>query len=82
MVNSSLDFRLGCKLRLLKGKLKEWSRENFGEQINRKNSLLSELTELDLAQETRGLTDEEPMIRATIMVELEVMAKNEEASWR
>lgn len=32
--------------------------------------------------ESRDLTEEEMMVRATIVVELEDMAKNEEAKWR
>lgn len=40
------DFILSNKLKLLKNKLKEWSKSNFGELVNKKNSLLNELAEL------------------------------------
>jgi len=44
--------------------------------------LLEELTERDLLQESRELSEEEIMVRTTIVVELEELAKNEESKWR
>ncbi|WMV58251.1 hypothetical protein MTR67_051636 [Solanum verrucosum] len=76
------DYILNIKLRMLKQKLKEWSKSNFGELTSKKNSLLEELAEIDLIQETRELTEDEVIIRATIVVELEELAKNEESKWR
>lgn len=76
------DYKLSVKLRNLKQKLKVWSKATFGEQVSRKNSLLNELAELDLIQDNRSLTEDEMMIRATVVVELEELAKNEEARWR
>lgn len=76
------DFQLVNKLKLLRNKLKEWSRTNLGELVNKKNSLLNELTELDQIQDNRQLNEDEMMIRATVMVEPEELAKNEETSWR
>ncbi|KAK6780581.1 hypothetical protein RDI58_022765 [Solanum bulbocastanum] len=62
--------------------LKDWSKTNFGEMTNKKNSFLEELAGIDLTMESRDLCAEEMMVRATIVVELENMAKNEEAKWR
>lgn len=76
------DYKLNVKLRMLKQKLKDWSKTTFGEMTNKKNSLLEELAGIDLTMESRDLTEEEMMVRATIVVELEDMAKNEEAKWR
>ncbi|KAG5595783.1 hypothetical protein H5410_037015 [Solanum commersonii] len=59
---------------MLKHKLKDWSKTNFGEITNKKNSLLEELAGIDLTMESRDLSE------ATIVVELENMAKNEEAN--
>ncbi|WMV38581.1 hypothetical protein MTR67_031966 [Solanum verrucosum] len=67
---------------MLKQKLKEWSGVTFGELINKKNKLLNELAEIDLIQNDRMLTEDEMIIRATILVELEELAKNEESRWR
>lgn len=63
------DYRLNIKLRMLKQKLKERSKSNFGELTSKKNSLLEELAETDLIQETRELTEDEVILRATIVVE-------------
>lgn len=76
------DYKLSFKLRVMKQKLKEWSKNTFGELINKKNNLLEELAEIDLAQESRDLSVDEMMVRATIIVELEELAKNEESRWR
>lgn len=59
--------KLCSKLRLLKNKLKQRSRTNFGILANKKNNILTELADLDQIQEDRNLT-EEMLIRATILV--------------
>ncbi|WMV37218.1 hypothetical protein MTR67_030603 [Solanum verrucosum] len=82
VVEGCPDYRLSNKLKMLKQKLKEWSKQTFNERTRRKNSLLEELSELDKIQEERELFEDEVLIRATILVELEVLAKQEEASWR
>ncbi|WMV18073.1 hypothetical protein MTR67_011458 [Solanum verrucosum] len=53
-----------------------------GELSTKKNNLLAELADIDLAQNTRNLNEDEMMVRATVLVELEKLAKNEEARWR
>lgn len=37
------DYKLKVKLRMLKQKLKDWSKATFGEMSNKKTSLLEEL---------------------------------------
>lgn len=63
---------------MLKQKLKVWSWKTFSEMANRKNNLLEELAVLDRTREDRDLSQEELMVRATILVELEVLAKHDE----
>uniref|UniRef100_A0A0V0IG31 Putative ovule protein n=1 Tax=Solanum chacoense TaxID=4108 RepID=A0A0V0IG31_SOLCH len=75
------DYKLSSKLKMTKTKLKDWSK-NFSEAAHRKNCLLEELAELDRIQNDRILNDEEMVIKTTTLVELEVLAKYEEASWR
>ncbi|WMV51646.1 hypothetical protein MTR67_045031 [Solanum verrucosum] len=82
VVEGCPDFKFSMKLKMLKHKLKEWSRVTFGELNNKKNILLSELAEMDLIQNDRVLTEDEMMIRATVLVELEELTKNEESRWR
>ncbi|WMV09464.1 hypothetical protein MTR67_002849 [Solanum verrucosum] len=82
MVEGCPDFKLCAKLEVLKQKLKIWSKFVLGEHTNRGNTLLQELAELDLAQDNRVLTEDEMVVKATILVELEVLAKNEESTWR
>lgn len=74
------DYILSAKLKMLKLKLKEWSKNTFCETSSRKNNLLEELADPDKLPDNRDLTEEKIMMRATILVELEVLAKNEEAS--
>lgn len=70
------------KLKMLKQKIKEWSKIVCGELGTKKSNLLAELADIDLAQDTRTLNEDEMMVRATVIVELEKLAKNEEAWWR
>lgn len=49
-----------------------------GDLRNKKNRLLSELADIDLTQDSRHLTEDELMVRAIVLVELEELAKIEE----
>ncbi|XP_059284325.1 uncharacterized protein LOC132037735 [Lycium ferocissimum] len=82
LVEGCPDYIFCTKLKMLKQKLKDWSKTTSGELTNRKNSLLNELAEIDLRTDQRELSEDEMMIRATVLVELEELAKNEESSWR
>lgn len=62
------DYKLSSKLKMLKQKLKDWSKKNFSEAAHRKNCLLEELAELDRIQNDRILNDEEMVIKTTILV--------------
>jgi len=79
VVEGCPDYKLSMKLKLLKQKLKEWSKQVGGVLGTKKNKLLSELGDIDLAQDSRLLTEDELMVRATILVELEELAKIEES---
>lgn len=71
------DYILASKLRLLKIKLKEWSKTvqcNLGMQ--------KQLADLDTIQDQRTLSDEESYLRAVLTVEFEEIAKREEVTWR
>ncbi|KAG5602255.1 hypothetical protein H5410_033625 [Solanum commersonii] len=76
------DYKLSVKLNMLKKKLKDWSKSVCGELCNMKDSLLKELADIDLAQNTRTLSEDELLVRAAVLVELEDLAKNEESRWR
>ncbi|WMV57474.1 hypothetical protein MTR67_050859 [Solanum verrucosum] len=76
------DYILACKLRLLKDKLKEWSKTVHGNLGMQKQSILNQLAELDLIQDQRILSDDESYLRAVLTVEFEENAKREEVAWR
>ena len=76
------DYRLNVKLKMLKEKFKKWSKANFGKIVNKKKNLQEKLAEIDELKGTRDLTEDEIMIRATIVVELEELKKVEESRWR
>lgn len=82
MIEGYPDYRFNIKLKMLTQKLKEWSKSNFEELTKKKNRLLKELAEIDLILQSRDLTKDEMMVRATIVVELEELAKHEESKWR
>lgn len=76
------DHILACKLKALKGKLKEWSRTNMGNLGTQKTQILSELVRLEAIQENRVLTEEETTLKASLLMEYEEHLKNEEIAWR
>ncbi|KAG5577642.1 hypothetical protein H5410_057776 [Solanum commersonii] len=73
---------LSLKLRMLKKKITEWSKLACGGLDIKKRNLLAEFADIDLVQDTRALNEDEMIVRTTVLVELEKLAKNEEARWR
>lgn len=76
------DYILACKLKALKGRLKEWSQSNYGNVEIRKNLILHQISELDAIQQLRGLNEEQKIKRANLFMEFEENAKREEIAWR
>ena len=76
------DYILACKLKALKEKLKEWSRNEQGNLKLQKNNLLNQMVELESHQSNRVLTEEEIEKKATLFIEYEGCLKNEEVAWR
>lgn len=69
-------------MRLLKVKLKEWSKTVHGNLGMQKKSILNQLADLDLIHDQRTLSDDESYLRAVLTVEFEENAKREEVAWR
>ncbi|XP_070017179.1 uncharacterized protein [Nicotiana sylvestris] len=76
------DYILACKLKALKGKLKEWSRSSEGNLGLQKSKLLSQLAGFEATQQLRALTEEESVRKAVTLMEIEEQLKNEESAWR
>ncbi|KAG5617008.1 hypothetical protein H5410_016832, partial [Solanum commersonii] len=76
------DYILACKLKLLKVKLKEWSKTVHGNLGMQKQSILNQLAKLDQIQDQRILSDDESYLRTVLTVEFEENAKREEVAWR
>ncbi|WMV29916.1 hypothetical protein MTR67_023301 [Solanum verrucosum] len=70
------------KLKMLKERLKEWSRNNRGNWKQRKGDILNQLATLEAIQEQRALTDDEAMQKSNLALEFEEVARNEEIAWR
>lgn len=76
------DYLLACKLKALKGKLKEWSREEKGNLSLQRSTWLSRMAAMDIIIERRALTEEEASEKAATFVEFEELLKNEEIAQR
>ncbi|WMV37868.1 hypothetical protein MTR67_031253 [Solanum verrucosum] len=73
---------LSCKLRFLKHKLKEWNTANGRNLKAKKVDILYQISSLDTIQEQRLLSEDELLLKASLKMEYEEVAKNEEISWR
>jgi hypothetical protein len=69
-------------LKVLKGDLKEWNQQVFGDVGVRRQHLECELEALDLKESLTSLSDEERIRREDCKLELEKVAQLEEVSWR
>nr|XP_009804761.1 PREDICTED: uncharacterized protein LOC104249929 [Nicotiana sylvestris] len=76
------DYILACKLKALKGKLKEWSRSSQGNLALQKTNLLSQIAAFDSIQDIRALTEDESVKKTSLLMEYEEHIKNEEIAWR
>lgn len=81
-VTGAPDYILAVKLKMLKGKLKEWNLNNYGSLENRKTEILNEVQNLDRSQEQRNLTKDELVLKTSLEMEFEEMSKFEEIAWR
>ena len=76
------SFVLAQKLKALKGDLKAWNKQVFGDVGIRRQHLECELQALDLKKSLASLSDEERIRREDCKIELEKVAQLEEVSWR
>lgn len=76
------DYILAYKLKMLKVKLKEWNVLNGGSLKRKKTELLNQIQNLDLLQEQRPLNEAELLEKASLHMEFQDIAKNEEIAWR
>jgi hypothetical protein len=78
----SPSFVLAKKLQALKGEIKKWNREEFGNVGARTKAWAEELELLDSIEEGRGLSEEEKERRRGLALELEASLLQEEICWR
>jgi hypothetical protein len=76
----SPSFVLAKKLRALKGEIKRWSIEEFGNMEARNKAWAEELKLLDRFEEDRGLSEEEKERRRVLATNLEASLLQEKIS--
>jgi hypothetical protein len=77
----SPSFILDKKLSALKGEIKRWNREVFGNVGVRNKAWAEELESLDRIEEVRRLSEEEKERRRVLVSDLEASLLQEEISW-
>jgi hypothetical protein len=80
--NGTPSFVLAQKLKTLKGDLKFWNKQVFGDVGVKRQQLECELQLLDEKESESSLSDEERLRREECKLELEKVAHMEEVSWR
>ena len=76
------SFVVASKLKYLKGKLKVWNRESFGDIKVKKCKLLESINSLDLKEESSGLNSEELEQRSVARADWGKVSFLEEIFWR
>ncbi|KAK9930230.1 hypothetical protein M0R45_027274 [Rubus argutus] len=74
--------KLMKKLKFLKGKVKQWSKEEFRELGKVKQELEAKLIEIDLEEGRGGLDDTQRREREALRFQFEELVFKEEAFWR
>ena len=78
----SPSFILAKKLQVLKGEIKRWNLEVFGNVEIRNKAWAEELESLDRSDEERGLSEEEKERQRALASKLEASLLQEEICWR
>ncbi|WMV13599.1 hypothetical protein MTR67_006984 [Solanum verrucosum] len=81
-IEGRAGYILAEKMKLLKVKMKEWSKENKGNWRQRKEDILSQIANWEIIQEHKMLTDDEILQKANLAMEFEEIAKKEEIAWK
>ncbi|WMV14420.1 hypothetical protein MTR67_007805 [Solanum verrucosum] len=81
-VNGRPGYILAEKLKMLKVKLKEWSKVNRGNWKQRKEDILNQISKWETVQEQRPLTDDELIQKTHLAMEFEEVVKKEEIAWK
>ena len=68
------SYVLACKLKALKGDLKQWNEHVFGDVAFRKKSLLIELLDIDMRKEMQVLTQEDKARRLVVKSNIDFLA--------
>ncbi|WMV41450.1 hypothetical protein MTR67_034835 [Solanum verrucosum] len=76
------DFVLVTKLKVLKTKLKDWSKSVQGNLRIQKQLVLAKLVELEEIQEHRTLQEKEIVSRMTLLNDFEDISRKEEIAWQ
>jgi len=76
------DYILASKLKALKHKLKEWNRSEQGSLGQQRKNVLEKLAVVENIATDRALTEDEATEKATLLLKLEGLIKNEEIYWR
>ncbi|XP_057443779.1 uncharacterized protein LOC130735927 [Lotus japonicus] len=67
------------KLKSLRGNLKQWNQEVFGDLRDKRNAAVQKLNELDLKEEQLGLTPDEIIQRSSLLLEFWTVVKLHES---
>ncbi|KAG5605938.1 hypothetical protein H5410_027430 [Solanum commersonii] len=76
------DYILASKLKALKHKLKEWNKSEQGSLGQQRKNVLEKLAVVEKIATDRALTEDEATEKATLLLKLEGIIKNEEIYWR
>jgi hypothetical protein len=79
IVEGWMGFILKERLKSLKGAIKEWSFNSFGDAVNKKMRLVTRISVLDVKSEDVGLEEVEIVKRKKLFEELWVLLKNIDA---
>lgn len=74
--------RLAVKLKIMKQKIKDWSKSNFVEVEASKSKILEEIQDLDQKEERKQISSEERLKRSSPKEEFERKVIQEEIKWR
>lgn len=82
IVAGRTKFVLATKLKLLKEKLKEWSKNNNGNWKIKKEQVVLQVNTLETVLDQQPLTEDEQLHKANLAMELGEVARHEEIYWR
>lgn len=82
MVKGYASYRFAHRLKVLKNEIETWSKEVMGKEKAEFETILNDISDLDMREDSVGLNDEKRGRKGNLKLRLATFLKDKESVWR